>query len=487
MISTLTTLLALLSIQDDAAPNDPELTRVLEPALVDVVERFRLPGLAIGVVRDGEIIYRKGFGEAVRGSGRPITTQSIFHMASVSKPFTATAAMQLVEAGKLELDAPLTEYLPYFRLADERYEVITVRQVLTHTSGMPDVRDYEWDKPQFDEGAAERFVRGLTGEEMIFSPGGGSRYSNMAFDVMGDVIAKVSGMSFDDYVRTRILEPIGMTNSSFIHSETPEEHRTQGHSLAFSTRIDLAPCPVYPYNRRHAPSSTLNSNIDDMCRWALANLEHGELDGARILETGSYDEMWAREDETPSIGLSWFLGDLGGHATVSHSGGDTGFNSNLLILPDDGIAAVAMVNCDMSPVGQVTNAAVLAALGEAFTMPTPRISFEFAHVLENEGSEAAIERYFELFETERDRWAFGSGELELVVGALMSYERYDDAVAVAALNADVYSQVGATHTTLGQAMAAAGDVDGAREAFEHALLLTPNDRAAEQGLATLSR
>ena len=120
-------------------------------------------------------------------------------------------------------------------------------------------------------------------------------------------------------------------------------------------------------------------------------------------------------------------------------------------------------------------------------MPTPRISFEFAHVLENEGSEAAIERYFELFETERDRWAFGSGELELVVGALMSYERYGDAVAVAALNADVYSQVGATHTTLGQAMAAAGDVDGAREAFEHALLLTPNDRAAEQGLATLSR
>ena len=98
----------------------PDLTKTLEPALAELVVRHRLPGLAIGVVRDGRVIYARGFGEASRGSGKPITTQSIFHMASVSKPFTATAAMQLVEAGKLDLDAPLTEYLPYFRLADQK-------------------------------------------------------------------------------------------------------------------------------------------------------------------------------------------------------------------------------------------------------------------------------------------------------------------------------------------------------------------------------
>ena len=135
-------LLAALPLQ----ASEPDLTQTLEPALLELVERHRLPGMAIGVVKDGEVIYARGFGEASRGSGRPITTASIFHMASVSKPFTATAVMPLVEAGKMDLDAPLTKYLPYFRLDDDRYETVTVRQVLTHTSGIPDVQDYETDR-----------------------------------------------------------------------------------------------------------------------------------------------------------------------------------------------------------------------------------------------------------------------------------------------------------------------------------------------------
>src|SRR5262245_27879231 len=156
-----------------------DLTQTLEPALHELVQRHRLPGLAVGIVRDGQVVYAHGFGEASRGTGRPITPKSIFHMASVSKPFTATAAMQLVEAGKLELDAPLTKVLPYFRLAEEVSRTITVRQVLTHTSGFPDVADYEWDKPRHDAGAAERYVRSLASEKMLFAPGKGSSYSNM--------------------------------------------------------------------------------------------------------------------------------------------------------------------------------------------------------------------------------------------------------------------------------------------------------------------
>lgn len=474
-------LLVVLPFQDSA----PDLTQTLEPALAELVEKHRLPGLAIGVVKDGRVIYAQGFGEKSRGSGKPITTKSIFHMASVSKPFTATAAMQLVEAGKLELDAPLTKCLPYFRLAEEESKTITVRQALTHTSGFPDVQDYEWDKPQHDAGAAERFVRSIAGEEMLFAPGGGSRYSNMAFDTMGDVIAKASGMSFDDYVRTHILEPLGMKSTSFIHSETPAEYRTQGHSTAFSERIDQAPCPVYPYNRRHAPSSTLNSNVEDMCRWMLANLANGELDGRRILEVESYEVMWSQDDDTPTIGLSWFLADFGGRRFVNHSGGDTGFNSFCGLLPDESLGVVAMVNSDRSPVGDVASAALLAALGEEFSLPAPRLSSELAYVLENEGTDAAIERYFELRESEPADWDFGFGELDQVCEILMRKERYAEAAEVAALNADIHSELGVAFTRLGQAMAAAGDADGARESFEHALRLAPSDADARAGLKAL--
>ena len=122
---------------------------------------------------------------------------------------------------------------------------------------MPDVEDYEWDKPQSDEGAAERFVRAMASERLLWAPGGGWRYSNnMAFDALGDVIAKVSGQSFETYVRANILEPLGMKNSSFIHAEIGEALRTTGH-VGNPARVSA----VYPYNRRHAPSSIGGTRI----------------------------------------------------------------------------------------------------------------------------------------------------------------------------------------------------------------------------------
>ncbi len=147
----------------------------------------------------------------------------------MSKPFVATAIMQLVERGAMSLDAPVTDYLPYFKLSGTEYARITIRQMLNHTSGMPDVEDYEWDRPQFDEDAAERYVRSLENEAMIAAPGELWRYSNMAFDTLGDVIAKVSGQSFESYVKENILDPLGMTASTFLQPDVPEELRTPPH------------------------------------------------------------------------------------------------------------------------------------------------------------------------------------------------------------------------------------------------------------------
>lgn len=484
MVHLLTLALALLP---QATPKDaPEhLTGTLDPLAAEFVEAQRLPGLALGIVRDGEVVYARGFGERSRGSGEPVTPQSIFHMASVSKPFTATAAMQLVEAGKLDLDAPLVEYLPYFRLAEDASLEITVRQVLTHTSGFPDVSDYEWDAPQYDEGAAERYVRGNVGEHMLFPPGAGSRYSNMAFDTMGDVIAKASGMSFEEYVRARILEPLAMTSTSFIHGETPEAHRTQGHTVFYGEQILPSPSPVYPYNRRHAPSSTLNSNVEDMCRWMLANLARGELGGKRILEDASFDVMWSRDDDTPGVGLSWFLEDFAGRPCVVHTGSDVGFSSHCILLPEQGIGVIAMSNTDGARLSGLVTAALQAALGEPATLPPPHIANEFAYVLETEGLPAAIDRYLALRETAADAWRFGFDELDLVCDLLIWKERFEEALEVASLNLDFHDSVGAAYTRLGQALAGLGDVEGARETFEEALRINASDEEARAGLDAL--
>ena len=161
------------------------------------MDSYDLPGLAIGVVKDDQIVYAQGFGRTNIETNEPITTETIFHMASISKPFVATAIMQLVEQGKIDLNAPLIQYLPYFQLADDRYKTITIQQMLCHMSGMPDVEDYEWEKPQYDEGALERYVRSLTGHSLKSEPGEKYAYSNMAFEVLGNLIEQVSGLSFE--------------------------------------------------------------------------------------------------------------------------------------------------------------------------------------------------------------------------------------------------------------------------------------------------
>jgi len=252
--------------------------------LAEEVRSRGIPGLAAAVMLDEEVLYIGAFGVRRLGSGEALTPEHVFHFASVSKPFVATAIVQLVEQGRLSLDDAVVKHLPYFRLSDERFRDITIRQMLNHTSGMPDVEDYEWDRPQLDEGAAERYVRSIASEGLLWAPGENWRYSNMAFDVLGDVIAKVSGESFEAYIAANILEPLGMDRSSFIYPEIDEALRTSGH-VGEPSEVS----GVYPYNRRHAPSSTLSSSVAQMTRWILVNLRRGELEGRRILRDASYE------------------------------------------------------------------------------------------------------------------------------------------------------------------------------------------------------
>src|SRR5262245_44894457 len=140
----------------------------IDTLISQIVQFYELPGLAVGLVKDHELVYARGFGVKSLATGDPITPTSLFHLASVSKPFVATAIVQLVEKGQVDLHAPVVKYLPYFKLDDERYTTITVQQMLTHTSGMPSSpEDFGWDRPEYDEGALERYVRSLSPEKLI--------------------------------------------------------------------------------------------------------------------------------------------------------------------------------------------------------------------------------------------------------------------------------------------------------------------------------
>jgi CubicO group peptidase (beta-lactamase class C family) len=339
-------LILLTPIADAQSANSDHVHRLqteLEPKIAAEIEKQRLPGLAIGVVKDGKLIYARGFGVAKLGGTAPITTRSLFHMASVTKTFVATSIMQLVEAGKVDLDAPLIRYLPYFRMDDDRFRAVTVRQMLSHMSGIPDTVNYNWDKPEYDDGALERFVRSLADKKLVFTPGEKFAYSNSAYEVLGDVIAKVSGESFEAYVQHHILTPLGLKSSTLLVREADQQLLTSPHVME-SQKIAVS--KTFPYNRAHAPSSTMYSSIDDMSRWAMANLNRGELDGQRILKRETIEKMWQPVTDAFNLkeGISWFVTEQRGHRLVVHSGGDVGFESLLVLAPDDGVGIVAMTN-----------------------------------------------------------------------------------------------------------------------------------------------
>ena len=319
-------------------PMDAEI----DSYLAEQIDAAGVPGLAVAVVRDGRVMYSRAYGVRELGMGEKLTPEHVFHFASVSKPFVATAIVQLAEKGKLELDDPVVKHLPYFRLADERYRDITIRQMLNHTAGMPDVEDYEWDKPQFDDEAAERYVRSMSSEQILWAPGSGFKYSNMAFDTLGDLIAKVSGVSFEEYMQVNIFEPIGMIDSSFLYPQIDDMLRTTGH-VGDPAKVSA----VYPYNRRHAPSSTLNSSVAEMTRWMLVNLNLGELEGRRILQEESYNLLWTSTTDH-TIGLSWFLHEDDAGLEVLHGGSDLGFRSYIVLLPEEGIGIVLASNWQLT-------------------------------------------------------------------------------------------------------------------------------------------
>jgi CubicO group peptidase (beta-lactamase class C family) len=340
----------------------------LEQTIATALATGKMAGVAVGIVQANATVYTAGFGVRNVETGEPVTEESLFHLASVAKPFSATAIMQLVEQDKVALDDPVVKHLPYFKLADARYPTITIRQMLNHTAGMPDVEDYEWEQGESDAAALERYVRSLADAQLIGAPDEKFAYSNIAFEVLGDLIAKVAGMSFETYMQRQIFTPLDMQRSTFLRGEVPAELATTPHVGEERATVSA----IYPYNRRHAPSSTLHSNAVEMCRWALANLNRGALDGVQILQPTSYDLLFKRYRETEednAIGLSWFHADYRGHHRISHGGGDTGYASYFALFPDQQAAVAVMANSDwdLFDIGPIIDQAadLVLGLGEA--------------------------------------------------------------------------------------------------------------------------
>ena len=326
---------------------DDNLDNIFSPMIEQMMDENNVQGFVFSVVSKDDVLFKKTFGIKNMYTKEPETNESLFHMASITKTFVGTALMQLQEVGKLNVDEPVVNVLPYFVMVDGRYKDLTIREFASHISGMPDFDSDPWHNPQYDEEALERFVRNFISQKFLtHDPGTTYQYCNTGYELLGDVIAKASGISFEDYVRENIFIPAGMVNSTLLLQEADMTNLNSLHELKDG---ELHVADIYPYNRMHGPSSTLISNIDDMARWVQLNLNGGTLDGNRVLKKETLDAMWEPAlGQFDNVGFSWHRRMQNGHLTIYHGGND-GFKSYIIMIPDLDIGFVMMSNTDTQP------------------------------------------------------------------------------------------------------------------------------------------
>jgi CubicO group peptidase (beta-lactamase class C family) len=284
----------------------------------------------------------------------------------------------------------------------------------------------------------------------------------------------VSGETFEAYIKTHILDPLAMHNSTFLRHDVPP-------ALAATPHLG-APLMVlagaYPYNRAHAPSSTLHSSIQEMSHWAIANLNRGRFEGKEILQPKSYDLLWRQyvktEEETwgEAVGLSWFFGTYRDRHVVHHGGSDPGFNAELVLIPGEDAAVVVLANAVTAAVGHVTDAALDVLLGVEPQAPAPPITVPVGSSLANAGPTAAAEVYQRLV-TQPDRYdASPSRFLDATWGAIELHQP-DVVMPLLQLWVTLQPDAALAYEMLGWAQMVYGDREAAAANLRRALTLDP--------------
>jgi CubicO group peptidase (beta-lactamase class C family) len=332
----------------------------LRGRIAQILNRHAAVGLALGVVRGRRLVFFHGHGLADLASGTPISEDTAFRIGSVTKLFTAVAIMQLYERGLVDLDAPASGYLRAFRLlrAHRIHRRVTLRHLLTHTSGIPDVRHpldllhfswgpFEGRPPLHSVPAGEPmpslavYYRG--GLRSVVEPGTAFAYSNHGFATLGQVVEDISGLPLDRYLREHVFDRLGMQYSGLRRSAAIASRLATGYTLGRG-----GPEPVPDREWIGAGGGGIYSTTPDIARFVAAILDGGGAAGGSVLQPATLATMlrpqWQTDERVTAMGLGFFLSTVGGHRLAGHEGILPGFNSHVLIAPDDDLGVIAFTN-----------------------------------------------------------------------------------------------------------------------------------------------
>ncbi len=429
-----------------------ELERSI-PALMDSGD---VTGLAIALVADGEVVWSRGFGTRNAATGEPVDEHTVFEAASLSKPVFARAVLQMVERGEVNLDKPLWEYLPYEDIAhDERYKRITARMVLSHTPGFPNWRPHG-GKLTID-----------------FEPGTKFSYSGEGFVYLQRVVEHLTGEPMDQFVARTVLQPLGMTRSSFIWEARFESNVAMPYRSDGSAGHKSKP-------RRANAAASLHTTAPDFARF-MAAVVNGEGLGEQMIQAMLTPE--SEVDSGVTWGLGWGLQDTEDGRAFWHWGHNTGYRAYTVTYPERRLGVVMFTNSDngMSIVQAILSRAVggshpgFAWLDyEAHDAPTRLVRKALERTIRGQGIAAGIDRYYQL-KQESPADAFEESMLNTLGYSLLRTRLVEEAIAVFKLNVRMYPDAFNTYDSLGEAYMVHGDTLLAIENYEKSVKLNPEN------------
>lgn len=336
-------LLAIAGIANPQIAVDDAVSAKVDDVVRAQLRKQKIPGIGLGVMRDGKIIKATGYGLANVELNVSVKPESIFQTGSVGKQFTATAVMMLVEEGKLGLDDKITKYFPE---APAAWKAVTVRHLLTHTSG---ITDYGGEESTMGKGVIN-FRQDYTEDDLVpifsampmdFQPGEKWKYSNTGYVILGVLIHRVTGKFYGDFLQERIFHPLGMTSTRIISEVDIIPGRTTGYRLL---KGELKNQEWVSPSLNTTADGALYTNVYDLAKWDAA------LYTEKLLKKASFDQMWTpvklNNGTNYNYGFGWGVQEANGHRLLAHDGAWQGFTMNISRYVDDRLTIVVFTNLD---------------------------------------------------------------------------------------------------------------------------------------------
>ena len=468
----LSSLLALFAPVATAATDSPDIVGQVDAYMTASVKNDHFIGNIV-IARGGVPVVNRSYGMANIEWNVPNSPDTVFRIGSLTKQFTAMAVMQLQERGKLKVSDGICIY---FDPCPAAWAPITIRHLLTHTSGIPNYTSLpDWDQrlsrlPQ----SRLQLVAAFRDLPLQFVPGEKFRYSNSGYYLLGLIIERAAGQPYATVLEKNIFAPLGMTHTGYEYQRPLIAKRAAGYGWSGNGFVNATDINV---DMAYA-AGALVSTTGDLLRWDQA------LNTTKLVSRKSLDEITIPFKD--GYGYGQHMDTAFGHARVSHGGSIQGFSAYLSRYPDDRLTVIVLSNSEKTSATKVARDLSAIAFGEPVSLPTPRVIDVMWTTIQKTGVAAAVAQYQSLRKQSPDSKELGEDLLNSLGYDLMANKRPTDAVAIFQLAADSFPDSGNAHDSLAEALRNNGQRQQAITHYQKALALDPENDNAKRMLAELA-